>query len=95
MPFGMPFWIHLGRYSVPRWSQVGAKIATKSAFPESFGKKYFKDLCNFNSIQNIDGAEFKLNDIVQNGELRYKEIIKQIPETIDSEIKKLIYMKTD
>ena len=31
------------------------------------GKNYFKDLCNFNTIQVIDGAEFEINDIPKYG----------------------------
>ena len=38
-----------------------------SYFAGRCGKKYFKDLCNFNSVQVIDGAEFELNDIHKNG----------------------------
>tara|TARA_B100001063_G_scaffold138607_2_gene129514 strand:- start:20743 stop:22563 length:1821 start_codon:yes stop_codon:yes gene_type:complete len=38
-----------------------------SFFAGMCGKKYFKDLCNFNSIQVIDGAEFELNDISDKG----------------------------
>ena len=38
-----------------------------SYFAGMCGKKYFKDLCNFNSIQVIDGAEFELNDISKKG----------------------------
>ena len=38
-----------------------------SYFAGMCGKKYFKDLCKFNSIQVIDGAEFELNDIPKDG----------------------------
>lgn len=38
-----------------------------SYFAGMCGKKYFKDLCKFNSIQVIDGAEFELNDIPKKG----------------------------
>jgi glucosamine--fructose-6-phosphate aminotransferase (isomerizing) len=38
-----------------------------SYFAGMCGKKYFKDLCKFNSVQVIDGAEFELNDIPKNG----------------------------
>jgi glucosamine--fructose-6-phosphate aminotransferase (isomerizing) len=38
-----------------------------SYFAGMCGKKYFKDLCKFNSVQVIDGAEFELNDILKNG----------------------------
>ena len=44
---------------------------------------------------SLNSNEFKLNTRIENGELRYEAIIKKIPETIDSEIKKLIYMKTE
>ena len=38
-----------------------------SFFAGECGKNYFKDLCNFNTIQVIDGAEFCLNDIPKLG----------------------------
>lgn len=38
-----------------------------SYFAGMCGKKYLKNLCNFNSIQVIDGAEFDLNDIPKKG----------------------------
>ena len=38
-----------------------------SFFAGMCSKKYFKDLCNFNLIQVIDGAEFELNDIPKKG----------------------------
>lgn len=38
-----------------------------SFFAGECGKIYFKDLCNFNTIQVIDGAEFCLNDIPKLG----------------------------
>ena len=38
-----------------------------SYFAGMCGKKYFKELCKFNSIQVIDGAEFELNDIPKKG----------------------------
>ena len=38
-----------------------------SYFAGLCGKKYLKDLCDFNSVQVIDGAEFELNDIPKNG----------------------------
>jgi len=38
-----------------------------SYFAGMCGKKYFKDICNFDSIQLIDGAEFELNDVSKRG----------------------------
>jgi len=32
-----------------------------------FGKYFFRKLCNFNTIQVIDGAEFEIDDIVKKG----------------------------
>ena len=38
-----------------------------SYFAGMCGKKYFKDICYFDSIQLIDGAEFELNDVSRRG----------------------------
>jgi glucosamine--fructose-6-phosphate aminotransferase (isomerizing) len=38
-----------------------------SYFAGLCGKKYFKSLCDFNTVQVIDGAEFEMNDIPKQG----------------------------
>ena len=38
-----------------------------SYFAGMCGKIYFKDMCDFDSIQLIDGAEFELNDVSKRG----------------------------
>tara|TARA_Y100000389_G_C17458788_1_gene520089 strand:+ start:258 stop:2135 length:1878 start_codon:yes stop_codon:yes gene_type:complete len=38
-----------------------------SYFAAQCGKKYINDLCNFNTIQVIDGGEFELSDIPNSG----------------------------
>lgn len=53
-----------------------------SYFAGMCGKKYFKDLCNFNSIQVIDGAEFELNDIPKKGKTALV-LLSQSGETKD------------
>lgn len=47
-----------------------------------FGKVFFKKLCNFNSIQVIEGSEFELDDIVKTG-LTAIIMISQSGETKD------------
>ena len=53
-----------------------------SYFAGMCGKKYFKDLCVFNSIQVIDGAEFELNDIPSKGKTALV-LLSQSGETKD------------
>jgi len=53
-----------------------------SYFSGMCGKKYFKDLCKFNSIQVIDGAEFELNDIPKKGKTALV-LLSQSGETKD------------
>lgn len=53
-----------------------------SYFAGMCGKKYFKDLCVFNSIQVIDGAEFELNDIPKKGKTALA-LLSQSGETKD------------
>tara|TARA_B110000261_G_scaffold119840_1_gene133656 strand:+ start:1876 stop:3696 length:1821 start_codon:yes stop_codon:yes gene_type:complete len=53
-----------------------------SYFAGMCGKKYFKDLCVFNSIQVIDGAEFELNDIPKKGKTALV-LLSQSGETKD------------
>jgi len=53
-----------------------------SYFAGMCGKKYFKDLCVFNSIQVIDGAEFELNDIAKKGKTALV-LLSQSGETKD------------
>jgi len=53
-----------------------------SYFAGMCGKKYFKDLCVFNSIQVIDGAEFELNDIPRKGKTALV-LLSQSGETKD------------
>lgn len=53
-----------------------------SYFAGMCGKKYFKDLCKFNSIQVIDGAEFELNDIPKKGKTALV-LLSQSGETKD------------
>ena len=53
-----------------------------SYFAGMCGKKYFKDFCNFNSIQVIDGAEFELNDIPKRGKIALV-LLSQSGETKD------------
>ena len=38
-----------------------------SYFAGLCGKRYFKSLCDFNTVQVIDGAEFEMNDIPKKG----------------------------
>ena len=53
-----------------------------SYFAGMCGKKYFKDLCIFNTIQVIDGAEFELNDIPKKGKTALV-LLSQSGETKD------------
>jgi glutamine---fructose-6-phosphate transaminase (isomerizing) len=53
-----------------------------SYFAGMCGQKYFKELCNFNTIQLIDGAEFELNDIPNKGKTAIV-LLSQSGETKD------------
>lgn len=53
-----------------------------SYFAGLYSKTYFKDLCNFNTIQVIDGADFELNDIPKIGKTALI-LLSQSGETLD------------